>query len=163
MVPRFLTPDTVAALRAVLDPEFATRWTDLGPSEQPQRSKIGGSGRGSGDAGLLDIQAVARHPELARICTHELLLRPELLDLVQALIGPFQLDSLQMSGLGTAKPSFRLGVGTAGYHRDGVNTHSGGKWWRWDAPEVHGYVAPLGCNALVYLQDMTEQSGPLRV
>ena len=151
-------------LRAALDPVFATRWSDLAPSEQPQRSKIGGSGRGSGDAGLLDVQAVARHPELAHICTHELLLRPELLDLVQALVGPwFQLDSLQMSGLGTAEPSFKLGIGTAGYHRDGVNTHSGGRWWRWDAPDVHGYVAPLGCNALVYLQDMTEETGPLRV
>lgn len=163
VVPRFLTPDTVSALRAALDPVFVDRWDDLGPSETPQRSKIGGGGRGSGDAGILDVQAAAQHPELAHICTHELLLRPELLDLVEALIGPFSLDSLQMSGLGTARSGPRLGVGTAGYHRDGENTHSGGNWWRWDAPEEHQYIAPLGCNALVYLQDMTEETGPLRV
>jgi hypothetical protein len=163
IIPRFLSHDTVDALRAVLDPVFATRWDHLGPCEQPQRSKIGGGGRGSGDAGLLDIMAAAQHPELARICTNEILLRPELLDLMEVLIGPFSLDSLQMSGLGTAARRFQLGVGTAGYHRDGANTHSGGPWWRWNAPELHPYTAPLGCNALVYLQDMTEETGPLRV
>jgi hypothetical protein len=164
VVPGFLSPDTVRALRAVLDPVFATHWVALAPDEQPQRTKIGGSGRGSGNAGILDVDAAAQHPELAQLCTRELLLRPELLDLAEALMGPCSLDSLQMSGLGTAsRPELRLGVGTAGWHRDGVNTHSGGNWWHWDAPAAHPYIAPLGCNALVYLQDMTPDSGPLRV
>ena len=76
-------------------------------------------------------------------------------------MGPVSLDSLQMSGLAAAAPALRLGVGTAGYHRDGANTHSGGNWWRWDdaaaarpggVQQPHPYVAPLGINALVYLQ-----------
>ena len=65
-------------------------------------------------------------------------------------------------------------VGTAGWHRDGENTHGGGKWWRWGATEQQDgragggyeqrpYTTPLGGNFLIYLQDMTPDSGPLRL
>ena len=185
VLPGFLAPTTVATLcvstqtaspsphppeaegavvgrrRRVLDADFGQReW-----AEPPQRLKVGGAGRGSGDAGLLDAGAVARHPELARLCTHELLLRPELLDLAELIMGEVSLDSLQMSGLAAATPAaeHRGRVGTAGWHRDSGGTHGHGVWWRWQTDDARPYTTPLGCNCLVYLQDMTDDSGQLRV
>ena len=54
-------------------------------------------------------------------------------------------------------------MGTAGWHRDSGGTHGHGVWWRWQTDDARPYTTPLGCNCLVYLQDMTDDSGQLRV
>jgi ectoine hydroxylase-related dioxygenase (phytanoyl-CoA dioxygenase family) len=113
-------------------------------------------------AGILDCAGA--HPELAEICSSEILLRHEMLDLAELAMGSVQLDSIQTSSLHQAALQYAGQVGTAGWHRDGVNTTSGGAWWRWakhDGPRMT--YSCMGVNCLVYLQDMTPESGPLRV
>eukprot|EP01052_Picozoa_sp_SAG31_P028462 SAG31_NODE_2750_length_5145_cov_2.649227_2_plen_148_part_00 len=146
----------------MLDPEFDGRIFADKPAV-PERRKIGGAGRGSGEAGLLDTD-VPR--ELSQICVDELLCRKPLLDFAELLLGTCQLDSLQLSGLPPGPPHLVGRVGTSGWHRDGVNTHGNGLWWRWGAVdaaddqqprgknkyEKRPYTTPLGANFLVYLQ-----------
>ena len=183
VVPGFLTPMVVSQLRDVLDPVFAHPEDIMpaGDSQRLERQKIGGHFRrekeipgsdlvpttgslpsGTG-AGILDCAAT--HPELARLCTCEILLQQVLLDFAELAMGTVQLDSMQMSALAPAPQQHAGDVGTAGWHRDGANTASAGAWWRWDKSDGprQAYVAPLGINALIYLQEMTFETGPLRV
>jgi hypothetical protein len=74
------------------------------------------------------------------------------LEFCELVMGPFiQLDGLTIVGLPPKDPDGTRRV--AGWHRDP---------WAW-VPPCSSFVRPLAINALLYLQDLTEKTGPMRV
>lgn len=77
---------------------------------------------------------------------------PTLLDFAERVLGPFvQMDNLTfMAFPSIAKEEAKNRA--SGWHRD-----------IWAYKPTHGeYVPPLACNAITYLQDLTDEYGPLR-
>jgi hypothetical protein len=77
----------------------------------------------------------------------------EILDFAESVMGPFvQLDGLTIVGLG---PVTQGGVKAtvSGWHRD--------PWGQ--VPRSTAFERPLAMNALCYLQDLTDETGPLRI
>jgi hypothetical protein len=78
---------------------------------------------------------------------------PAILDFAERVMGPFvQLDNLTFMAF-PSLPSAEAKGRTSGWHRD---------IWAW-VPPGSDYIAPLACNAITYLQDLTDENGPLRV
>lgn len=78
---------------------------------------------------------------------------PTLLDFAERVLGPFvQMDNLTFMAFPSVSRQEAQGR-TSGWHRD-----------IWAYKPTHGeYVPPLACNAITYMQDLTEEYGPLRV
>ena len=78
---------------------------------------------------------------------------PILLDFLQQVMGPFvQLDNLTLAAFPSITEDNTNGV-VSGWHRD-----------RWaHLPQEGVYTTPLASNAISYLQDLTDDFGPLRV
>lgn len=77
----------------------------------------------------------------------------EILDFAERVMGPFvQLDNVTFMGFPSV-PKEEAEDRASGWHRDR---------WGW-MPEGPQYVRPSACNAIVYLQDLTDEYGPLRV
>lgn len=77
----------------------------------------------------------------------------EILDFAERVMGPFvQLDNVTFMGFPSV-PKEEAENRASGWHRDR---------WGW-MPEGPQYVRPSACNAIVYLQDLTDEYGPLRV
>ncbi len=92
---------------------------------------------------------IERRPSLA----FPLAARPRLLDLAEALTGPFvQLDSLSLVG-NPPLTSTDKGSGELHWHRDPYG----------HVPISGGYEHPLTINVLCYLQRLDRRVGPLRV
>lgn len=104
--------------------------------------------------------ASARHASwwYADMCEHapRLMLpavaHPVMLDFAEMVLGPFvQLDNLTLAGFPSAAREEVKGV--SGWHRD-----------RWgQVPPTDAYLRPNAINAISYLQDLTDDFGPLRV
>lgn len=78
---------------------------------------------------------------------------PLLLDFAELVMGPFvQLDNLTLAGFAPV-PKDEADGKVAGWHRD--------RWGR--VPTGSEYRRPPGANAISYLQDLTDDFGPLRV
>ena len=78
---------------------------------------------------------------------------PEVLDFAEALIGPYvQLESITALD-NPSQPIENARGKVSGWHRDMFGQF----------PEDGHYHRPLLFNAMIYLQDLTESSGPLRV
>jgi ectoine hydroxylase-related dioxygenase (phytanoyl-CoA dioxygenase family) len=78
---------------------------------------------------------------------------PELLDFAEQVMGPtVQLDSMAFNVFPNVAQEKATGV-VNGWHRDRYA----------EIPEGTDYIIPNGVNAIVYLQDLTAASGPLRV
>jgi len=77
----------------------------------------------------------------------------EILDFAERVMGPFlQLDNMTFMAFPSVSKEQAAGR-VSGWHRD-----------RWGGmPEGPQYVRPTACNAIVYLQDLTDEYGPLRV
>ena len=140
----YLAPERVKDLRALLDPEFERRH-----AEHPERAR----------ATITDILG---HETLASMLADHIL-KPDLLNFAEAVMGPYvQLDSMEISGYPSVDVEKKGMV--AGWHRDAFNVT---EQWA-DYPytyqlEPRPYTPPMACNYLTYLQDMTFDSGPLRV
>ncbi len=79
---------------------------------------------------------------------------PTVLDFAEAVVGPFvQLDNLTLAAFLPLDADRREKArGTAsGYHRD-----------RWGRMPNGNYERPLAFNAITYLQDLTDDNGPVR-
>ena len=78
---------------------------------------------------------------------------PTLLDFAERVLGPFvQMDNLTFMAF-PSMPKQEAQGRASGWHRD-----------IWAYKPTHGeYVPPLACNAITYMQDLTEEYGPLRV
>jgi hypothetical protein len=78
---------------------------------------------------------------------------PTLLDFAERVMGPFvQMDNLTFMAFPSCSRAEAEGK-ASGWHRD---------IWGY-TPSHDEYVPPLAANAIVYLQDMTPEYGPLRV
>ena len=78
---------------------------------------------------------------------------PLILDFAEKVIGPFvQLDNMTLAGFPSVSAEEAAGK-VSGWHRD--------RWAR--MPEGADYYSPLSINAICYLQDLTNEYGPLRV
>ncbi len=78
---------------------------------------------------------------------------PTLLDFIEKVMGPFvQLDNLTLAAFPSVEPEKAEGR-VSGWHRD-----------RWaHVPYTDAYHRPNAINAISYLQDLTDEFGPLRV
>lgn len=78
---------------------------------------------------------------------------PAILDFAERVLGPFvQMDNLTFMAFPSVSREEAQGR-ASGWHRD-----------IWAYKPTHAeYVPPLACNAITYLQDLTEEYGPLRV
>lgn len=77
--------------------------------------------------------------------------KPAILDTLEAVMGPFlQLDNLTLVGFPSGPKDGPPGIG---WHRD---RYSG-------VPRGGEFQRPLAVNAIAYLQDLTDEFGPLRV
>ncbi|UVI30865.1 phytanoyl-CoA dioxygenase family protein [Paenibacillus spongiae] len=77
---------------------------------------------------------------------------PLILDFAELVMGPFvQLDNLTLAGFGSITKA-EAGSRVSGWHRD-----------RWANMPGEDYTHPLSINAISYLQDLTDEYGPLRV
>ena len=78
---------------------------------------------------------------------------PTLLDFAEAVMGPFvQMDNLTFMAFPSVSRAAAAGK-VSGWHRD---------IWAFK-PTHEEYVPPLAANAITYLQDLTDEYGPLRV
>ena len=77
---------------------------------------------------------------------------PQVLDFAEQVVGPFiQLDNLTLAAFPPMSAE-EAAEGGCGWHRD-----------RWGHMPTGQYDRPLAINAICYLQDLTERSGPLRI
>ena len=78
---------------------------------------------------------------------------PTLLDFAELVMGPFvQLDNLTLAGFRSVTAEEARGK-VSGWHRD--------RWGK--VPRGSAYGPPNAINAISYLQDLTDEYGPLRV
>jgi ectoine hydroxylase-related dioxygenase (phytanoyl-CoA dioxygenase family) len=140
----YLDSEKVASLRAVLDPEFSRHH-----AEDPNRPRA-------------TISSILGHERLASPLS-EHILNPRLLDFAEAVMGPYvQLDSMEISGYPSVGIEEKGKV--AGWHRDAFNLTE--QWVNYPFTyqrQPRFYTPPMACNWLTYLQNMTLDSGPLRV
>ena len=79
---------------------------------------------------------------------------PTILDFLERVMGPFvQMESLRMNRTDSVSKR-QADVAATNWHRDG---------WAMFVGQTSDYLHPLACNVLTYLQDMTDDVGPLRV
>lgn len=78
---------------------------------------------------------------------------PAILDFAEQVMGPsVQLDNLTLAGFQSV-PAEQAAGKVSGWHRD-----------RWgQVPRSAAFERPLAINAICYLQDLTDEFGPLRV
>ena len=77
---------------------------------------------------------------------------PVILDFAEVVVGPFvQLDNLTLAAF-PSKDKDDATAGNCAWHRD-----------RWGHMPTGHYQRPMSLNAICYLQDLTDESGPLRV
>ena len=79
---------------------------------------------------------------------------PKILDFAEAIIGPYvQLESITYRRIPSITKAEAAKQSKGGYHRDMFAFF----------PDDDVYHRPLLFNAIVYLQDLTDETGPLRV
>ena len=79
---------------------------------------------------------------------------PTILDFLELVMGPFvQMESLRMNRTDSVSKR-QADVAATNWHRDG---------WAMFVGQTSDYLHPMACNVLTYLQDMTDDVGPLRV
>jgi len=142
--PGYLSAEKVKAWRDIMDPEFAQLF--------PERP----------DAPRARIVPLLGHEKLAPLAKGHVQI-PLMLDFAEKVMGPYvQLDSFEVSGFPVKDNDLKGSVDR--WHRDAF--HNTETWKSLDimveqSPRL--YTPPLACNCLTYLQDMNEQTGPLRV
>lgn len=141
---QFMPAECVDAIRQAIDPEFRQRFID-----QPELTRT-------------KIDNLVSHDTLASVMTDQLL-NPSMLDFAELVMGPFvQLDSFEITGYPSSPLVERNQV--AGWHRDAFNVSD--MWQNHPGTKDlnhRPYTPPTACNCLIYLQDMNEDSGPLRL
>jgi len=140
----FYTLEKVKALRVLLDPDFVQRH-----AKNP-------------DSWRATIKDILSHKTLGPIMG-EHILNTEMLDFAESVMGPYvQLDGMEISGYPMVNIKKKGEV--SGWHRDAFNQTE--QWtdhnFSYKIVPRH-YTPPMACNYLTYLQDMTYESGPLRV
>ena len=141
---RYMSPERVVEWRSKLNPEFDRLF--------PKHS----------DAPRARIVPLLGH-EATESLAKAHITNSVMLDFSEKVMGPYvQLDSFEVSGFPIRKLESRNQVD--GWHRDAFNlTETHGKYNFTYEQGTRPYTPPLACNCITYLQDMTPESGPLRV
>ncbi|MEE2754250.1 MAG: phytanoyl-CoA dioxygenase family protein [Candidatus Latescibacterota bacterium] len=142
--PGYLPPEQVREWRSRMDPEFEQLF--------PKRP----------DAPRARIVPLLGHELLAPLAKVHVS-NSLMLDFAEKVMGPYvQLDSFEVSGFPVREQGLKGAIDR--WHRDAFNnteTWSTFNTMREQSPRT--YTPPLACNCLTYLQDMNEETGPLRV
>ena len=140
----YLSPEKVISWRQLMDPEFERLFLD-----RP-------------DAPRARIVPLLGHEHLAPFAQEHVQI-PTMLDFAERVMGPFvQLDSFEVSAFPTKDQDLKGSVDR--WHRDAFNnTETWKEFSTMDEQSPRLYTPPLACNCLTYLQDMTEETGQLRV
>ena len=169
----FYSPETVQAIRDIIEPEFEEIFR---ADTTAVRSKLGapveggdGAGRNAQMGGLLGHPLWPQLEPFLRAPWHS----DMVLNFLELLFSPFvQLDAFGITGTPPhAYPIERRGtLVDQGWHRDssiadryqsyGVGTAYAGSIDGYATPK---YKPPNGVNLLIYLQDMTDTTGALRI
>lgn len=126
----------------VYDQEMMGKWKEK--HLQLQEDSFGAKGREWWFANTCELAPQLMFPAVAN---------PLILDFAELVMGPFvQLDNLTLAAFPSISKEEAKGK-ASGWHRD-----------RWaNMPISHDYFHPLSINAISYLQDLTDEFGPLRV
>tara|TARA_Y100000588_G_scaffold193182_1_gene207265 strand:+ start:470 stop:1315 length:846 start_codon:yes stop_codon:yes gene_type:complete len=140
----YISTEKVKAWRDMMDPEFERLF--------PQRP----------EAPRAKIVPLLAHEKLAPLAKEHIQM-PLMLDFAEKVMGPFvQLDSFEVSGFPVRDDELKGAVDR--WHRDAFHNI---ETWKTVATMAEQsprlYTPPLACNCLTYLQDMNEETGPLRV
>ncbi|MBT5871831.1 MAG: hypothetical protein HOH43_00320 [Candidatus Latescibacteria bacterium] len=140
----FMPQERIGATRRAIDSEFENRF-----AREPDTSRT-------------TISELLNHETLSPLLAPHVL-DGTVLDFAEQAMGPFvQLDSFEITGF-PCRPKHEFNQ-VAHWHRDAFSysemwgDHPSNK-----NPRPHPYTAPTACNCLTYLQDMTPESGTLRV
>eukprot|EP01046_Picozoa_sp_COSAG06_P021360 COSAG06_NODE_1602_length_8958_cov_85.920194_7_plen_334_part_00 len=177
--PGILSAAKVRGLRDILEPVFAEIFAAQPGAERCKLGDVGSDLYNNGAIHPLNsvpggLMAHPLWPEIRAIVV-EPWHSDEVLDFLQLVIGPVvQLEALGITGFpprpelaSTRRAKLIQTNGGQGWHRDGGITeryaspqYSGGYWGH----AKLDYMPPsIGCNCLLYLQDMTDLSGRLHV
>ena len=132
--------------RGLYSAESMERWRNEQSRLQHESAAVPGAGGETVWFGNM----LERSPQLM----WEAVANPTVLDFAETVVGPFvQLDNLTLAAfLPMDAESREKARGTAsGYHRD-----------RWGRMPNGTYERPLAFNAITYLQDLTDDNGPVR-
>jgi hypothetical protein len=141
---RFISPDKVREWRSILNPKFEKLF--------PQKP----------NAPRARIVPLLSDPDLAPLAREHVQI-PLMLDFAERVMGPYvQLDSFEVSGFPIREGDLKGAVDR--WHRDAFHNTETWQGFRTMAEQSpRPYTPPLACNSLTYLQDMNEETGPLRV
>ena len=140
----YMSARQLTQLRPLLDSEFAGLFAAA--PDRPRRT----------------IVPVLGHPTVGpQLADH--MVNPRALDFAERVMGPYvQLDSFEVTGFPVKNPDQRGQVHH--WHRDAFNLTE--QWMGYAFKYEQGqrpYTPPMACNCITYLQDMDEQTGPLRL
>lgn len=136
--------DGYTVFKRLFSPALMQAWKDAYPSIVERQTPLGQEQPTLWLRSTLEFEPKLLLPAIAH---------PNLLDFAERVLGPFvQMDNLTFMGFPSVPKEQAIGK-ASGWHRD-----------IWAYRPTHGeYVPPLACNAITYLQDLTEEYGPLRV
>jgi len=127
----------------LIEDGFAAMPNLLSCSAVGEMRRLSERARTSGELYMSGSEAFLIHPEitLPLVCT------PRVLDVAEVVMGPFvQLDSLSLVGL---RAGSTKGIS---WHRDVYGS----------VPRSSSFERPFALNLLIYLQDLTDSTGPFR-
>ena len=140
----YLTPEQVQQWRSQMDAEFPELF-----AATPERARA-------------RIVPLLGHEKLAPLAK-EHVQNSLMLDFAERVMGPYvQLDSFEASGFPCRDGDLKGAVDR--WHRDAF--HNSEMWAEFQTMAEQSprlYTPPLACNCLTYLQEMNEETGPLRV
>jgi hypothetical protein len=136
--------DGFTVFENVFDLELMTRWIQKYPDLVERQTRPGV------EAPQYWLKSVVEYEPWLML---QAVNNPTILDFAERVMGPFvQLDNLTFMGF-PPLPQEEAEGRASGWHRD---------IWAW-TPNGPQYVPPLACNAITYLQDLSDKNGPLRV
>jgi hypothetical protein len=136
--------DGFTVFEGLFSEEIMQAWKDVYPSIVDRQTPLGSDVPANWLRSTLEFEPKLFLPAVAH---------PQLLDFAERVMGPFvQMDNLTFMAFPSMTKEKAEGI-VSGWHRD---------IWAF-RPTHEEYLPPLAANAITYLQDMTDEYGPLRV
>lgn len=136
--------DGYTVFKKVFSKKLMKKWKEVYPSIVERQTPLGQKDPTLWLRSTLEFEPKLFLPAVAH---------PTILDFAERILGPFvQMDNLTFMAFPSVKKEEAVNK-ASGWHRD---------IWSYK-PTHEEYVPPLACNAITYLQDLTEEYGPLRV
>ena len=136
--------DGYTVFKKVFSEKLMKKWKDVYPSIVERQTPLGQKDPTLWLRSTLEFEPKLFLPAVAH---------PTILNFAERILGPFvQMDNLTFMAFPSVKKEEAVNR-ASGWHRD---------IWAYK-PTHEEYIPPLACNAITYLQDLTEEYGPLRV